>query len=103
MRCTVTTGDQSVITESITITYNNPEIDIDGVIYKFVDDLMTVIGYTGNSDIVVVQETVNGKTVKVIGESAFEASMISKIDLPDTIELIGKRAFANCSNLATME
>ena len=102
-RCTVTSGDESVVSEGALITFKNPQIEIDGVIYELIDDVMTVTGYVGNSDTVIVQETVEGRTVTVIGESAFEGSSIRSIDLPDTIQLIKKRAFADCSNLMNMD
>jgi hypothetical protein len=51
-----------------------------------------------------VQETVNGTTVTVIGEKAFENNTtIQEIHLPDSIQVIKKRAFAGCSNLTRMD
>lgn len=72
------------------------------MIYELIDGIMTVTGYIGSADSITVQETVNGKTVTVIGESAFENNQtIKSIDLPDSIEVIKKRAFAN-SQICTM-
>ena len=80
------------------------DIVIDGVVYKEVDGKMTVTGYTGSASSVTVQETVEGKTVTVIGESAFENNTtITHVDLPDTIQVIGKRAFAGCTSLSNMD
>ena len=101
-RCIVTAGTQSVASRAALLTLAKPEIVIEGVVYELIDDVMTVTGYTGTADTVVVQETVEGHTVTVIGESAFEGSTIRSIDLPDTIQLIKKRAFADCSNLTNM-
>ena len=101
-RCVITSGTSSITSENATITIKAEGIEIDGVIYELIDNKMTVTDYTGTSDTVVIQETVNDYTVTVIGESAFEGSTISEIDLPDTIETIEKRAFANCSNLSKM-
>lgn len=63
---------------------------------------MTVTDYRENAETVVVLEAVDGHMVTVIGESAFEGSAIKSIDLPDSVQLIKKRAFANCSNLMNM-
>ena len=41
-------------------------------------------------------------TVTAIGDDAFAGKSLSSIDLPDTIEVIGERAFKGCSNLSTM-
>ena len=101
-RCIVTRGTETVTSEAALLTFANPEIVIDDVVYELIDDVMTVTGYRGSSDTVVVQETVEGHTVTVIGESAFEGSSIKSIDLPDTIQVIKKRAFANCSSLTNM-
>ena len=102
-RCIVTAGTQSVTSRAALLTFAEPEIVIEGVVYELIDDVMTVTGYRGTADDVVVQETVEGHTVTVIGEGAFEnKTSISQIDLPDTIVLIRKRAFAGCSNLSNM-
>ena len=102
-RCIVKLGTESVTSESALITYVDPAIVIDGVVYELIDEVMTVTGYRGSADTVVVEETVDGHTVTVIGESAFEGSAIRTIDLPETIQVIKRRAFANCSNLMNME
>ncbi len=61
-----------------------------------------VVKYNADAASVTVPETVKGCTVTSIGESAFEGKVLSSVDLPDSVEVIGKRAFANCSNLANM-
>ena len=101
-RCNVTCGTMNVTSEAALLTYEKPGIVIDDVVYELIDGKMTVTDYRGSADSVVVQETVDGHTVTVIGESAFEGSSIKSIDLPDTIQLIKKRAFANCSSLTNM-
>ena len=101
-RCVVTSGSETVTSEAAQLTIVTPVIVIDDVEYELIDDVMTVTGYRGSAETVVVQETVDGHTVTVIGESAFEGSSVRTIDLPDTIQVIKKRAFANCSNLTNM-
>ena len=79
------------------------DIELNGILYRLVDDVMTVVGYKGTASSYVVEEVVNGKTVKVIGKEAFyNNTNLTSIDLPDTIEIIGVRAFAGCINLSTM-
>ena len=103
-RCVVTAGGKTVTSEPAKITLASTDIVIDGVVYEVVSGEMTVTGYRGNAESVTVQETVNGQTVTVIGESAFENNTaIKQIDLPDTIRVIRKRAFAGCSSLAKMD
>ena len=76
---------------------------MDTVVYELIDNVMTVTGYEGNYDTYVVAETVAGHTVKKIGDSAFEGNTdLVSITLPATIEVIGKRAFAGCTNLKNM-
>lgn len=101
-RCIITDGTQSVTTRAAKLTFDAPEIVIEGVVYKLIDGMMTVIDYRGSADEVVVEEFVEGHTVTVIGESAFEGSSIKSIDLPNTIRQIQKRAFADCSNLTRL-
>jgi hypothetical protein len=59
--------------------------------------------YSGTAASVVVPAVVEGLPVVEIGASAFEGNTeLVAIDLPDTIEVIGARAFANCTNLSSM-
>ncbi len=59
-----------------------------------------VTGYTGNESVLTVPETISGKTVKGIGEGAFENNTrIIEITLPETCAYIESYAFKNCSNL----
>ena len=59
--------------------------------------------YNGTAASVTVPAAIDGLTVVEIGASAFEGNTaLTSIDLPDTIEVIGARAFANCTNLSSM-
>ena len=77
---------------------------IDDIEYDYLTETtLYVVKYYGNAESVVVPETVEGLTVTEIGESAFEGNItLVSIDLPDTIAIIGKRAFAGCTSLQTM-
>ena len=62
-----------------------------------------VNAYTGDEASVVVPATINGLAVVEIGEGAFAGNTaLTTIDLPDSVTVIGARAFANCTNLVSM-
>lgn len=65
-------------------------------------DGVKIIGYNGDSTIIVVPETVGEKAVAAIGKSAFSQSNIRAISLPDSVVAIDKGAFAGCDKLATI-
>ena len=72
--------------------------------YRLVDGTLTVVGYQGNASVLVIPNKVEGYTVTKIGESAFEGNtVLTSIDLPDSITVIGKKAFKNCVNLSEMK
>ena len=76
---------------------------VENVTYDLVDGEMTVMGYTVATSSYTVQETIDGYPVTRIGDEAFCGNTtLEYITLPDTIEVIGKRAFANCTNLKGM-
>ena len=59
--------------------------------------------YDGTLSSVVIPETVQGFTVVQVGPGAFEGNtVLTSIDLPDTITVIAQRAFAGCSSLSDM-
>ena len=96
----------SITSEEATLTVNAAvtEIVADEVTYTITGETtVEVKSYAGSEASVTVPETVEGYTVTAIGESAFEGNTaLVSIDLPNTIEVIGKRAFANCTSLTTM-
>ena len=94
----------SVTSEAATLTIDNMFI-VNEITYMIQEDgTLLVKAYSGSSSSVVVPEKVEGMTVTKIGDSAFENNhVLVSIDLPDTITVIGKRAFANCTQLTTMK
>lgn len=78
-----------------------PEKDFE---YSVSDDGQSVVinGYSGSERIVVIPETVDGKNVLAIAESAFKNSNLRAVYVPDSIKNIGKGAFAGCSELTTL-
>ena len=98
-RCKVTCGNQVAVSEGA--HFVRPDSPF--VWSTNADGTLTLVQYRANEATVVVPETYNGKTVTVIGESAFEGKDLTSVDLPDTIIVIGKRAFADCKNLSEMK
>lgn len=55
--------------------------------------------YNDSSSDLKIPETVNGYTVKAIGDYAFFGSAVKSVTIPKTVEEIGKWAFESCDNL----
>jgi hypothetical protein len=101
-RCVVTGTDGVKVTSEGATT--ETQIVENGVTYdKISDTSCYVVSYVGNASSLTIPETIQGMTVIEIGESAFEGNVtLVSIDLPDTIQVIGRRAFAGCINLSSM-
>ena len=63
---------------------------------------VTVEQYKGDASTVTVPPTYSEIAVTEIGAEAFMGKSLTTIDLPDSIEVIGARAFKNCSSLKSM-
>ena len=76
----------------------------DWVTYEVLDGgILRVRSYDGTATSLTIPQTVEGYTVVEIGTSAFEGNQVlQSIDLPDSIQTIGRRAFKDCSNLRSM-
>ncbi len=59
-------------------------------------------GYDTTGELV-IPETIDGKTVVEICDSAFSSADFTKITLPDTITRIGDFAFTTCTNMTSFE
>ena len=79
---------------------------VNEVTYYILEDRACVMieSYAGTAAALVIpEEPRTGYTVTQVGPSAFEGNQtLTSIDLPDTITLICTRAFANCTNLSSM-
>lgn len=72
--------------------------------YEEVDGGIVVKGYQGDPTTLEVPETIDGKTVVAIGESAFAAQKrLREVILPGTVTTIEEAAFADCESLESVE
>ena len=101
-RAVLTNAYGSTISDEV--TFSLPLTVNDVVFENITDTTLRIVAYKGNAATLVIDETINGMTVSEVGPGAFEGktSLVS-IDLPDTITIIGRRAFAGCSNLSEMK
>ncbi len=65
-----------------------------------IDESGTITAYYGYETYLRIPETVNGISVKAIGESAFQGNYyLAMLELPEGLETIGESAFGNCATL----
>lgn len=79
-------------------TFNTAEED-----FLFQKDTGTIIGYTGDEAVVAIPKQIGGADVKAIetlGDHP-SADMIRALIIPETVNGIGAKAFANCTALET--
>ena len=87
----------------------NSSIVIGDITYeKLPDGSLSVKSYNGSAQSVFIPQTVEVEgiscTVTKIGTGAFEGNTaLISIDLPNTISIIGSRAFKGCTNLNEMK
>ena len=68
------------------------------------DGTITVTRYIGENTKVVIPEQIAGKSVTVIGDSAFYCrSDLTSIDIPDSVTIIESGAFTDCTSLTSIE
>ncbi len=104
-RCAITGLDGvTIYTDPVTFTIEIVRFVDNEVTYFILDATsVKVEAYSGSATSLVIPQTINGFTVTIIGEGAFENNTnLESIDLPDTITVIEARAFKNCSSLQDM-
>ena len=93
-----------VTSAEVQLTEFNPYVVLDGVTYRVEDGKAEIVSYSGTAASLTIPAEVNGAAVIRVGEGAFESNTtLTSIDLPDSIQTIGKRAFANCTNLSEIK
>lgn len=63
---------------------------------------VTIKGYKGDDEFVVIPETIGGKPVTKIDKTAFEGASFKKVYITRNITDITQTAFKNCENLETV-
>ncbi|MEI9864109.1 MAG: leucine-rich repeat domain-containing protein [Limisphaerales bacterium] len=64
------------------------------------DNTITITGYSGSDDSLIIPNTANGLPVTSIGGAAFSSSGFTNVFIPNSVTTIQPNAFANCTNLA---
>lgn len=68
--------------------------------FEFDASTATITKYLGKGSVVEIPESLDGVTVKAIGEVAFSSNEdITEVTIPEGVESIGAEAFLNCPNL----
>lgn len=62
----------------------------------------TITKYNGTDTVVVIPSKINGVTVTTIGTDAFLGLNITSVTIPDSVTEIGSNAFADCTNLTSV-
>ncbi len=71
-----------------------------GFVINIYESYSEIAAYKGKNEVITVPDAFMGLAVKSVGEYAFfENETLTKITLPDSVIVIGKSAFQNCSSL----
>ena len=77
--------------------------EIDDFRYVILDNEATITKYLGNSQSVEIPQTIQGATVRVIGEGAFkDNTTLREVTFASTLREIKANAFSGCTNLETV-
>lgn len=72
-------------------------------LYEEVDGNIVITGYEGEANVIMIPETLGGKTVVEIGENAFAGNNnIVEVTIPDSITVIENGAFDACGSMTTV-
>ena len=104
-RCVITDEKGNVIySDAAALVEFTPYFTVDGVEYFIDNNTLEIVGYTGTAASLTIPATVNGMTVVRVGDAAFTGNTtLTSIDLPDSIQTIGSRAFAGCTKLSEIK
>ncbi|EHJ02117.1 Ig domain protein group 2 domain protein [Clostridium sp. DL-VIII] len=103
-----TTGPAVSINKEKTVTESlNNELVNSGVTneakFTFDSSTGTITGFYGSDQVVVIPSTINGVTVKKIGENAFfSCDNLTSVTIPSSVTSIGSSAFSSCNYLVNV-
>src|SRR5215467_4129413 len=69
--------------------------------YTVTNQMVTITGYMGTTDVVAIPSTINGLPVISIGDYAFFDIPITGVTIPDSVTSIGVQAFSSNTSLTT--
>lgn len=102
--CTTQNNEGTFLESTIEQTETIAENKISDFDYEEDDGTISIIGYSGQSEIVKIPEKIDGKKVTEIDDMAFyENTYIKEVELSDGIIEIGDSAFQNCKSLERIE
>lgn len=68
-----------------------------------VGDVIGIVRYTGTAESVVIPDAIDGVTITAIGNAFSNNETMKTVEIPDTVEVIGKNAFFRCDSLETVK
>lgn len=99
---TTTKDDSQTVTTELTLEAVKSAPVTDAALFD-VEDVeggVAITGFNGTNEIVVIPETINGKTVVAIGEKAFANNQtIRGLKISNSVSVIGDSAYMNCFSL----
>lgn len=66
------------------------------------DGAITITGYSGGAEAVIIPAMIDGHPVVAIGQEAFAFTDVAGVTIPDSITSIGYEAFDACTNLSAV-
>ncbi len=67
--------------------------------YESSDKAVTLTGYKGEADYLVIPETIDGKPVTTLSSKAFHNESFSEVYIPRTVKEVDHKAFSECASL----
>ena len=81
---------------------NNVPAGADSFSYEKIGESIKITKYIGEDEIVVVPEAIEGLEVTDIGSGAFSGGSVRAVYIPDSVNVIEKGAFVECTGLSTL-
>jgi hypothetical protein len=92
-------GGSSSVLPALAAGSSSATSDIKKFTYESLGKGIKITGYTGNDDVIVIPESIEGKAVTEIGDSAFLGNGASQVIIPSSVRRLDWGAFHSCRNL----